>query len=222
MKSSTKTKNYHHGDLRNALLHVAAELVVTHGVEGFSLREAARRIGVTATACYRHFADKSALLNAVAIEGFTDLAQRMEAESAHDVDLAGDSKSSISRAKQRFYAVGRAYVNFAVDNPAQFRVMFGPHGAGGSESVRGASKASGKDSYQIFVEALDELVACGAVERQARQLAELPAWASIHGLAALLVDGLVSADTPQALGVIVDNVIQHTLLSMQFADKDNN
>lgn len=215
MKKSTTVNNYHHGDLRNALIQIAAELVITHGVEGFSLREAARRIGVTPAACYRHFADKAALLKAIAIEGFTELAERMETEYLSDTSRA---KSAIKQAKQRFYAVGIAYIKFAVENPAQFRVMFGPYGAGGSEPVRGVAKVSGKDSYEIFVDALNDLVISGAVNQDSREQAELPAWASIHGLAALLVDGLVRPESEQELIVITENVITHTLKSMSLSD----
>jgi len=218
MTKPTKTKNYHHGDLRNELLRVAAELVVSHGEEGFSLREAARRVGVTPTACYRHFADKAALLKSVAIEGFVELAEQMDSQSWSETNVKKTRKSEVKQAKERFHAVGIAYVNFAVANPAQFRVMFGPHGAGGSASVRGVSKISGKDSYQIFVEALDALVACGAVEQDLRVRAELPAWASIHGLASLLVDGLINSETDENLTAIIDNVIHHILKSMEFSD----
>ena len=214
MAGSTKAKHYHHGNLRNALLRVAAELVVSHGVEGFSLREAARRIGVTPTACYRHFSDKAALLAAVAIEGFAELAQRMESAFLPRPSPSRPHKIDVMEAKKRFYAVGNAYIRFAVENPAQFRVMFGPHGAGGSISVRGESKVSGKDSYQIFVEVLNGLVDSGAVSQNSRDQAELPAWAAIHGLAALLVDGLVSAAPEEALQSVIDNVIDHILKSM--------
>src|SRR5512142_3557657 len=69
---------YHHGNLRNALLAAALKLVSTRGVEGFSLREAARVVGVSAAAAYRHFEDRSALLKALAHEGLARLALRME------------------------------------------------------------------------------------------------------------------------------------------------
>ena len=215
MKQSTKHNNYHHGDLRNALLQVAAELVVSHGVEGFSLREAARRVGVTPTACYRHFEDKAALLTAVASEGFANLALRMESGAGQDNE--GETLGEKAVAQQRFAAVGNAYIKFAVENPAQFRVMFGPHGAGGSVSVRGVSRHSGKDSYEIFVDALDGLVKCGAVNQSLREQAELPAWAAIHGLASLLVDGLIRRDSEQELQAVIDSVLNHILTSMGYA-----
>ena len=73
-----RREHYHHGDLRNALLSAALKLVAKRGVEGFSLREAARAVGVSAAAAYRHFEDKSALLAELALEGLVRLANRME------------------------------------------------------------------------------------------------------------------------------------------------
>jgi len=188
---------------------VAAELVVSHGVEGFSLREAARQAGVTPTACYRHFPDKAALLTAVANEGFAKLARSMDAGVATVQTLS--RADAARRAVSRFKAVGNAYVRFALENPSQFRVMFSPHGAGGGAPVRGVSPVSGKDPYEIFVEALDGLVEGGVISAKSRVNAELSAWAAIHGLAALLVDGLIpvtkKTDMTAMVGKVTDNVL---------------
>ena len=100
---STSTP-YHHGDLRAALLQAAGELLETQGSGGLSLREAARRAGVSHNAPYRHFPDRDALLAALAAEGFRMLA---------------DSQASAARER------GLAYVRFALQHPQRFRLMFG-------------------------------------------------------------------------------------------------
>src|SRR3982751_2385230 len=105
---------YHHGNLRGALLQEALATIRTEGVEGLTLREIGTRLGVSRTALYRHFADKDALLEAVATEGFRTLRQELlGAWEAGGHGLAG------------FDQMGVAYVRFAVANPSHYRVMFG-------------------------------------------------------------------------------------------------
>src|SRR5918999_5020029 len=105
---------YHHGNLRRGLLDVALATIRAEGVEGLTLREIGARLGVSRTALYRHFADKRALLAAVATEGFRALRQQLVA--AWEEGGRGDAA---------FHAMGVAYVRFAVANPAHYRVMFG-------------------------------------------------------------------------------------------------
>ena len=108
---------YHHGDLRNSLIQAALALVAERGVEGFSLREAARMVGVSPSACYRHFADREELLAAVAHEGLDALAEEMRVAAApHEGPSAFD-------AVHRFWDYSGAYLHFALAHPAHFRVM---------------------------------------------------------------------------------------------------
>ena len=93
---------YHHGDLRNSLIQAALALVAERGVEGFSLREAARTVGVSPSACYRHFADREELLAAVAHEGLDTLAEEMR------VAAAAYQGASPFDAVRRFWVVQRA------------------------------------------------------------------------------------------------------------------
>src|SRR4029453_4484400 len=105
---------YHHGDLSRALVEEALRPIQKEGVGALTLRTVGRRLGVSRTALYRHFADKSALLAAVATEGFHTLRLRtQEAWDRHGVGTEG------------FNAMGAAYVRFAVEHPAHYRVMFG-------------------------------------------------------------------------------------------------
>lgn len=110
-------KAYHHGNLRAALVAAALKEIARRGPEGFSLREVARRAGVSAPAVYRHFADKDALLGAVA----ADCSERLGA--ALQVAVAEVPDDPL----EQFRAVGIAYVRFAVEHPEHFRAMAVPN-----------------------------------------------------------------------------------------------
>ena len=112
---------YHHGDLCNALVLTAVHLIETDGLDEFSLRATAREVGVSANAAYRHFADKSDLLDAVAQHGFEQLGHRMR----RAMSATRTGKNPAELAVNRFKATGRAYVAFALDRPELFEVMFG-------------------------------------------------------------------------------------------------
>lgn len=199
--------SYHHGDLRRALLEAALDLVSRRGAEAFSLREAARAVGVSPAAAYRHFQDKAALLYALALAGMARLGAAMGRAMARVPGIPG----SPARAAGDLAALGEAYVEFAVRHPAQFRVMFGPwceQVAPQDPAVRAG--LGGPDPYQLLVDALDAMVRSGAMAPAARQGAEVAAWAAVHGLATLLVEGaleLSPAERGQAVAVI-----QRTLL----------
>ena len=119
---------YHHGDLRNSLIRAALTLVAERGVDGFSLRGAARTVGVSPSACYRHFADREALLAAVAHEGLDTLAEAMR------VAAAPYGEPTAPQVVRRFWAYSSAYLHFALEHPAHFRVM---HALPKSEQSRG-------------------------------------------------------------------------------------
>ena len=172
LSTPSKQRSYHHGDLRQALVRSALEILSEAGVAGLSLRAAARRAQVSAMAPYRHFADKEALLAAVAEYGFRELAARLTVANA----AAADPRAGLG-------ALGVAYVLFAREQPSLFKLMFGPmieqksghpdlDEAGGAcfDALRhAAAKFFDGDS-----DAGDVALAC---------------WSLVHGLSALIVDG---------------------------------
>lgn len=176
---------YHHGDLRNALLETALRLVAERGAEGFSLREAARELGVSPGAAYRHFADKQALMLALALDGHARLAAGMEKA----ITRLSTRPGTRAHAAAAFSAIGETYVEFAVRHPSHFRVMFGPCLEDTWQSPEQAAPV--RDAYQILTDVLDELVATGVIGAQARAGAEIVAWSGVHGLAGLLVEGAI-------------------------------
>jgi AcrR family transcriptional regulator len=174
------------------LVDTATDLVRTHGPDGFSLRAAARAAGVDPAAVYRHFTDRSALLAAVAAVGFERLADDMVAGMA----AAGDAPAD------RFEALGRAYVAFALTDPQHFRVMFGPYGSGPS---RGADGAGGPSAYGLLVDALGDMGTAGVMSGPV-EAAAMTAWAAIHGISTLLIDGAVTMTDTEA-DAAIDHVI---------------
>src|SRR5919106_1538347 len=164
---------YHHGDLRRALLQEAVHVIQAQGVDMLTLRSVGERLGVSRTALYRHFADKSALLAAVAREGFRT--PRLELLAAW-----GEG------GWERFEAMGLAYVRFAVANPSHYRVMFGGFVRGHTDPEL-AQEASG--AFQVLVDALATLQHSGVVRGDdLLQLARF-IWALVHGIAMLAIDG---------------------------------
>ena len=164
-------RRYHHGDLRAALLGEGLRLVEEAGADALSLREVARAAGVSATAVYRHFPDKRALMVALAQEGVRRLGEAQEA-AAH-----GNGPAAFS-------AIGRAYVQFALANPGLFRLTFTHPGIDIGDPV------NDKAATLLHDHALD--MAHGD-KRLARVIA-LRAWALVHGLALLILDGRVPRD----------------------------
>ncbi|AKU92384.1 TetR/AcrR family transcriptional regulator [Vulgatibacter incomptus] len=171
----SKGGRYHHGDLRRALLDAALEQVQQEGAATLSLREVARRAGVTHAAPYRHFASKEALLAAVAEEGFRTLREGLLEAS---VRLAGDPLGKLQ-------AIGVAYVLFAVAHPAHFRVMFT---VGQNDCDYPSLDEASGSAFGVLVESIEEGRQAGALcDVPASELA-VTAWSTVHGLASLLVE----------------------------------
>lgn len=198
MQVLTHKAPYHHGDLRRALLEASLELVARAGPDGFSLREAARKVGVSATACYRHFADKSAVLRELAAEGFAELARAM----LDARDRAVHGRRGVARARAHLLAVGRAYVEFGLSQPARFTLMFQCAEARG----RPAARPDG-DPYVLLGRALDELAEVGAVTPLRRRGAETKAWSVVHGLTTLLQGGGISCKDAREREVLIDTTL---------------
>lgn len=185
-KAPRPREAYHHGDLRAALLETARELVREQGVAGFSLREAARRIGVDPAACYRHFRGREEVIEALASEGFAALA----AESARE----GARASADPRAG--LLALARAYLGFALAHRAEFRVMFGESGTH-ARDPRLRPPGVERTAYEQLEEAVQAFLRAAGIRRQASRVA-LVLWAGVHGATRLVIDGAVPLDEAAA------------------------
>jgi AcrR family transcriptional regulator len=193
--AAARERPYHHGNLRRALLDEALATIAAEGVDGLTLREIGARVGVSRTALYRHFADKRALLAAVATEGFRTLREQL-------VTAAGQGGGGLAG----FEAMGRAYVGFAVANPAHYRVMFGGFVDAKACDAELAAEAAG--AFQALVDALV------ALQRGAGVRAEDPVrmarfvWAVVHGVSMLGIDGQLPgrSDVEALMGYAIERL----------------
>jgi AcrR family transcriptional regulator len=203
---------YHHGDLRNALIRAATDLAREGGPEAVVLRAAARRVGVSPTAAYRHFAGQAELLHAVKELGQERLARSMETGGPAERAESGEPES----AEARMRAVGHGYLSFALAEPGLYRVAFcrdtlhlGPLDgafAPAKALAAGQEDAANWDfrSFEILVKALDDLVEQGRMPAGRRPGAELTAWATVHGLAMLCLDGPLAQASPEEIHAVAE------------------
>jgi AcrR family transcriptional regulator len=168
---------YHHGDLRQALIGGAIALIAEQDVSSLSLREVARRVGVSHTAPYRHFQDKEALLAAVAEEGFIGLTEAMNSgiQQAPDDPL------------KRLEATGVAYVQFAIAHPSHYRVMFSSYR--GEQAEHPERARAGWQAFQVLLNVIESGQMAGVVRAGETMRLAWVAWSTVHGLAMLLIDG---------------------------------
>lgn len=193
-------RTYHHGDLRNALVAAGAKLAEEGGQEAVGVRSAARAVGVTPTAAYRHFANADELRQAVKQRAFEALDSRMNTELA-TLEPTGDA---VDDAIARLVAIGRGYLRFALRETGLFRTAFS--GGGASLPTQFAMTVGG--GFDTLSSALDDLVAVGYLPADRRALAEFAAWAAVHGLARLVVDGPLAAFSDEAREAVVERTFE--------------
>ncbi|MGC0362399.1 AcrR family transcriptional regulator [Rhodococcus sp. 27YEA15] len=175
---STSSTAYHHGDLRAALLRAAMDLLEDSGAPELSLRAVARRAGVSTAAPYRHYADRQALVSAIAAVGYRELAQYLVA--------ANPSPSTA----EDLASVAVAYVGFALERPGLFRVMF----------VEPCDRASDERTAAtgVITEYVKHVVEKAFPDADADSMSTA-VWALVHGLAFLHLDGKFEASPRQAV-----------------------
>ena len=173
---------YHHGNLRPALLEAAMEILNQSQNWDFSLREVARRAGVSHAAPYKHFANKQELLAALAAHGYDLLRQAMLANVE-----PGQNWS------ERLKHLGVAYVRFGVQHPAHYRLMFGTAFFRQGESLPVVVAQAANLARQELRQTLEE--GCGPEARSdILEIAVTSAWSLVHGLTTLLVDNMITDD----------------------------
>jgi AcrR family transcriptional regulator len=184
--SHIREGGYHHGDLKRALLEAGLQIVSERGIQGLTLREVARQAGVSHAAPYHHFADKAVLIEALTIKCFDSFAET----------LRGALAATPGSALNKLGAIGAAYLRFALEHPTAFRLMYRPElrkpipiDPEAADEERTPVGRAGLTAYEIM---LETVVACQQEDLfppgDPTPLA-LTAWATVHGLATLLVDG---------------------------------
>jgi AcrR family transcriptional regulator len=169
-------KTYHHGDLKNALIRAGVEILAEQGEGGLSLRQVALRAGVSHAAPYAHFADKQALLAAISTDGFRRLYEK----------LAAAAHANSADPRQQLLEMASAYLEFAAEDPAHFKVMFS--GILEQEKDYPEFVEASKKNYGLMVEIVQTCQAAGVLPPSPAELTAISIWATVHGLAALCLE----------------------------------
>ncbi|GAB3383377.1 TetR/AcrR family transcriptional regulator [Azotobacter armeniacus] len=191
-------ERYHHGDLKAALIHAADEILAEQGVEGFSLREAARRAGVSSAAPAYHFGSAAGLLSEVAVLGFVGLAKHLDVGAAR------------SAPAQRLRMQGIGYVRFALTYPGRFHLMFRRDLL--SEDHSALQEAGERTLMQLedSIRAIRSIPEDQPLDAEARA-ALLATWSMVHGFAHLVLDGKLAH---MHAGATADNLLESVLPKM--------
>ncbi|GHB57225.1 TetR family transcriptional regulator [Streptomyces viridiviolaceus] len=194
MSSMPESRPYHHGDLRAALLAAAERTLREKGVGSLSLRELAREVGVSHAAPGRHFKDKQALLNALALAGYDRLGEALDAADDPALPL-----------EPRLTALARAYLGFAIDNAELLELMYArKHDPDASEQMAAAVERTVGNLAQVVADAQKR----GEIIAGAPEDLNLVTGATLHGMAAFIAGGML---TPEAALAGVESLVHHLL-----------
>jgi AcrR family transcriptional regulator len=193
-----KKKTYHHGDLKNALIQAGVEILAEDGVSGLSLRKVALKAGVSHSAPYAHFVDKQALIAAISTEGFRQLYER----------VSGVTEKYKSQPAQQLIEVAWAYVQFALDDPDRFKVMFSA--VLEKEKQYPEFVAESQRNFQLVKMIVEANQASSQLRSGPTELVALSAWGIVHGFVMLLLEG-------QIPHVVLDQMKLRELLEFQLS-----
>jgi len=174
------TKKYHHGDLKNALIHAGVEILAKEGVGGLSLRKVAQRAGVSHSAPYAHFSDKQSLIAAISTEGFNQLYAELDATiSPH-----------VNDPKKQLIEGSLAYVRFAMNNTDTFKIMFS--GVLEKEKEYPAFVEISHKTFRLVVDIVEACQDAGILSASQPDLMAVSVWGQVHGILSLALEGQVS------------------------------
>lgn len=202
-RSTSQARPYHHGDLRRAIVKAALEILrETQGLD-FSIRELARRAGVSHNAPYKHFGDRRELLAAVSAAGFEALTKRMAREIGN-----------FANAREQLFAMSRTYIDHGIENPALYSLMFGSYLSGADRrrpvlEWAEADKARALLAGVIVAGGLGRAIPDTAGNERKIAGAILAWWSFMHGFTLLLSDGLVGPK--QKSGALGDKLVRAML-----------
>lgn len=174
-----KESDYHHGNLKEALIETALEMVCEENIETFTVRELTRRLGTSRSAIYRHFDSKDELIKAVIRAGFDKLTQKfLPVLQAEGIDTL-----------ERLHMLGLTYLRFAMENTALFRTLFGEQVRNQREESCDIENEVEAASFHALVSLVSRAQEEGLLRREDTMLQSAVIWAMIHGLAVLIIDG---------------------------------
>jgi AcrR family transcriptional regulator len=222
-RESRTSRPYHHGDLGAALVEAGLELARSGGPSAVSLREATRRAGVTPSAAYRHFRDRSHLLDAVARE----VQDRMAVRMRHRMRAPREAPTG-ERALRRLRGVGLGYIAFAREEPGWFETAF--FGALREERPTADAAAEAADDadpgladaepavpppFALLIEALDRCVEAGVLRPERRPGAEFVCWSAVHGFAELVLHGPLHGAASPLVQTLAERVVEDAIAGVR-------
>lgn len=196
--STTTDRTYHHGDLRNALISAAVDIMTDEGIEALTLRKVADHVGVSRTAPYRHFDSKDALVALIAEESFRQLGEAVikAKEAAGDIPL------------ERFYAGGFAYAHFAVACRSRYFLMFGNNL---DRAAYPQLVSTGLETFKILADSIRELQQNGTLKKDDPVEQAFVIWSSLHGVVHLYLDDKLlmfeNFSFDQTIKMVLDNLL---------------
>ena len=191
------------GELREALLEYAMEAVEHGTIEVMSLRQAARDLGVSSGAVYRHFPDKESLLHEVTMEGFLDLKARFREIRPED-----EPATSLEQVMSRLRQINETYVKFALERTAMWHMMFGRIGAACRDKMMQDPELSHYTPFDVVMACLQEFHALGGTEEPLTEADVRFCWSAVHGAADLAQSG-ARIDSDQIEQIIDDTHIRN-------------
>jgi AcrR family transcriptional regulator len=178
----TRPTAYHHGDLANALLDAVRDIIDEQGLMGVSLREAARRAGVSHSAPAHHFGDKNGLLVAFAKQGFEMLAAEMVASFTEEQDRP---------LRDQLRTLGRTYLRFAVAHPAHYEVMFRVTTDHANHAEGGPLHEAAEQTFLSLAVLVNQLGQDGVIDPDRGRYMATMLWGACHGVASMWLDGVL-------------------------------
>ena len=174
------SSNYHHGNLKAALIEEALKMVGTDGLSSITLRELTTRVGTSRTALYRHYGSKEELLKAVIQAGFDKLDVSVFSCLDKDLDI-----------QTKIYTMGKDYINFAMENPNIYRMIFGHELEKHREEACDINEREDAPGFHSLVDIIKDAQEKGVLNQDDAFMQATVMWSMLHGLSNLLIDGHV-------------------------------
>lgn len=199
----SELRAYHHGDLRQALINEGLRLARSGGPDAIVVRDLTRTVGVSPNAAYRHFADRDALVRAIAGEAQQQLAESMRAH----ISRISESLEPGARSIEVLRAVGFGYIDFARSEPGWFELAFSTHDSRATEEIVTIDEQL-VEPFQMLIDALDEMVACGTLAAERRPHAEWACWSVVHGFSGIAAFGPLRWQPDEVIAALSTQVIE--------------
>ena len=207
---TSPARAYHHGDLRHALIEEGLQLARTGGPSAVTLREATRAAGVSPNAAYRHFADRDALVRAVAGEAQQALARAILAR----VEATPAALSAADAAVEWLRRVGLAYIDFARAEPGWFEMAFFTQDTQANEGIVTLDDEV-VAPFQLLIDTLDGMVDAGALAPERRSYAEWACWSAVHGFADIAVHGPLRWQPASVIDALAVSVVESAITGVR-------